>query len=135
MGFRNADYESRYRSCEECFANSRGDEHGKVVQRKQLRRGQLAPHFANQPLCLVGMETCASAHHWARKLGPLGHTYRLMAPQFVKPYVKSNKSEAANAEAFCEAVSRLSMRFVPIKNVEEQAVIALHRLRQGFVKA
>lgn len=109
--------------------------HGKVVLRKQLRRDQVAAFFANLPACLIGMEACGSAHHWARKLQALGHTVRLMAPQFVKPYVKSNKNDAADAEAICEAVGRPSMRFVPIKNVEQQSVLALHRARQGFVKA
>ncbi len=103
--------------------------------RKQLRRDQVAAFFANLPPCLVGMEACGSAHHWARKLQALGHTVRLMAPQFVKPYVKTNKNDAADAEAICEAVARPNMRFVPIKNVEQQAVLALHRVRQGFVKA
>ena len=79
--------------------------HGKTVLRKQLRREQVAPFFANLPPCLVGIEACASAHHWARKLQALGHTVRLMAPQFVKPYVKSNKNDAADAEAICEAVA------------------------------
>lgn len=109
--------------------------HGKVVLRKQLRRDQVAAFFANLPRCLVGVEACSSAHHWARKLQTLGHTVRLMAPQFVKPYVKSNKNDAADAEAICEAVARPSMRFVPIKNIEQQSVLALHRVRQGFVKA
>jgi transposase len=109
--------------------------HGKAVIRKQLRRNQVAAFFANLPSCLVGMEACASAHHWARKLHTLGHTVRLMAPQFVKPYVKSNKNDAADAEAICEAVSRPSMRFVPVKNIEQQSVLSLHRVRQGFVKA
>ena len=111
------------------------NERGKAVLRKQLKRDQVAPFFANLPPCLVGIEACASAHHWARKLQALGHTVRLMAPQFVKPYVKSNKNDAADAEAICEAVSRPSMRFVPIKNVEQQSVLSLHRVRQGFVKA
>jgi transposase len=111
------------------------DEQGKAVLRKQLRRNQVAEFFANLPACLVGMEACGSAHHWARKLEQLGHTVKLMAPQFVKPYVKTNKNDAADAEAICEAVSRPQMRFVPIKNVEQQAVLALHRARQGFVKA
>jgi len=110
-------------------------ERGKTVLRKQLRRDQLAPFFANLPPCLIGIEACGSAHHWARKLQALGHTVRLMAPQFVKPYVKSNKNDAADAEAICEAVARPSMRFVPIKNVEQQSVLSLHRVRQGFVKA
>lgn len=111
------------------------DEHGKVLLRKQLRRDQMATFFVNQPLCLIGMEACCSAHHWARKLQAMGHTVRLMAPQFVKPYVKTNKNDAADAEAICEAVGRPNMRFVPIKNIEQQAVLALHRARQGFVKA
>lgn len=111
------------------------NERGKAVLRKQLKRDQVAPFFANLPPCLVGIEACASAHHWARKLQAQGHTVKLMAPQFVKPYVKSNKNDAADAEAICEAVSRPSMRFVPIKNVEQQSVLSLHRVRQGFVRA
>lgn len=81
------------------------------------------------------MEACGSAHHWARKLRALGHTVRLRAPQFVKPYVKSNKNDAADAQAICEAVTRPTMRFVPIKNVEQQTVLSLHRVRQSFIKA
>ncbi len=111
------------------------DERGKAVLRKQLKRDQVASFFANLPPCLIGMEACASAHHWARRLQSFGHTVKLMAPQFVKPYVKTNKNDAADAEAICEAVSRPTMRFVPIKNAEQQAVLALHRARQGFVKA
>jgi transposase len=111
------------------------DERGKAVLKKQLRRDQMATFFVNLPPCLIGMEACGSAHHWARKLQGMGHTARLMAPQFVKPYVKSNKNDAADAEAICEAVGRPNMRFVPVKNVEQQAVLALHRVRQGFVKA
>ena len=81
------------------------------------------------------MEACGSAHFWANKLQGLGHTVKLMAPQFVKPYVKTNKNDAADAEAICEAVTRPTMRFVPIKSCEQLAVLALHRARQGFVKA
>jgi transposase len=81
------------------------------------------------------MEACGSAHYWANKLQALGHTVKLMAPQFVKPYVKTNKNDAADAEAICEAVNRPNMRFVPIKSPEQQTVLALHRARQGFVKA
>lgn len=109
--------------------------HGKAVLRKSLRRHQVAAFFASLAPCMVGMEACGSAHHWARKLQAFGHTVRLIAPQFVKPYVKSNKNDAADAEAICEAVVRPSMRFVPIKNAEQQSVLALHRVRQGFVKA
>lgn len=111
------------------------NEHGKPVLRKQLRRDQVVPFFANLPPCLVGMEACGGAHHWARKLQTLGHTVKLMAPQFVKPYVKSNKNDVADAQAICEAVSRPTMRFVPVKSIEQQSVLALHRVRQGFVKA
>jgi transposase len=111
------------------------DEHGKAVLKKQLRRDQMAAFFVNLPSCLIGMEACGSAHHWGRKLASMGHTVRLMAPQFVKPYVKTNKNDAADAEAICEAVGRPNMRFVPVKSVEQQAVLALHRVRQGFVRA
>src|SRR5580698_2234209 len=111
------------------------NEHGKTVLRKQLKRDQVAVFFANLPQCLVGMEACGSAHHWARKLRGLGHDVRLMAPQFVKPYVKTNKNDVADAEAICEAVGRPNMRFVPIKSIEQQAILSVHRVRQGFVKA
>ena len=111
------------------------DDHGKAVLKRQLKRDQMAAFFANLPPCLIGMEACGSAHHWARKLESFGHTVRLMAPQFVKPYVKTNKNDAADAEAICEAVARPNMRFVPIKNIEQQSVLALHRVRQSFVKA
>ncbi len=111
------------------------NEHGKTVLKKQLKRDQMTEFFVNLPPCLVGMEACGSAHHWARKLEGFGHTVKLMAPQFVKPYVKSNKNDAADSEAICEAVARPNMRFVPIKNIEQQSALALHRVRQGFVKA
>lgn len=111
------------------------DAQGKTVLKKQLKRDQMAAFFANLPRCLIGMEACGSAHYWARKLQALGHTVKLMAPQFVKPYVKTNKHDAADAEAICEAVQRPNMRFVPIKNVEQQAILALHRARQGLVQA
>ena len=111
------------------------DERGKAVLRKQLRRAQVAVFFCNLPPCVIGMEACASAHYWGRTLSRFGHTVRLMASQFVKPYVKTNKNDAADAEAICEAVGRANMRFVPIKNVEQQAILSVHRVRQGFVKA
>jgi len=111
------------------------DEHGKSVLRKQFRRAQVAIFFSNMPACVIGMEACASAHYWGRTLQSFGHTVRLMAPQFVKPYVKTNKNDVADAEAICEAVSRPNMRFVPIKSVEQQAILSVHRVRQGFVKA
>lgn len=108
---------------------------GKSVLKMAFKREQVVGYFANLTPCLIGMEACGSAHYWARKLQGLGHTVRLMAPQFVKPYVKTNKNDAADAEAICEAVSRPNMRFVPIKNAEQQAILALHRGRQGFVIA
>lgn len=111
------------------------DERGKTVLKKQLKREQVAPFFAQLEPCLIGMEACGSAHYWARKLQSFGHTVKLMAPQFVKPYVKSNKNDMADAEAICEAVTRPNMRFVPVKTVEQQAILAVHRARQGFVKA
>jgi len=105
------------------------------VLRKQLRRDQMTAFFANLPPRVIGMEACGSAHHWARTLKSFGHDARLMSPQFVKPYVKSNKNDVADAEAICEAVARPNMRFVPVKSIEQQAVLSLHRVRQGFVKA
>jgi len=111
------------------------DVRGKLVLRKQLKRDQVSRCFVNLPPCLIGMEACASSHYWGRMLEGFGHTVRLMAPQFVKPYVKTNKNDMADAEAICEAVARPNMRFVPIKSVEQQAVLSLHRVRQGFVKA
>lgn len=111
------------------------DMHGKPVIRKPLKRHQVLPFFANLPPCRMGIEACGGAHDGARRLSALGHTVKLMAPQFVKPYVKANQHDVADAEAICEAVSRPSMRFVPVKNAEQQALLALHRARQGFVAA
>ena len=110
------------------------DQREKVVLRRQLRRSQVMDFFVQLPPCLVGMEACGSAHAWARRLMKLGYTVKLMAPQFVKPYVKTNKNDAADAEAICEAVTRPNMRFVPVKSEEQQAVLSLHRARQGFVR-
>jgi len=109
------------------------DARGKVALRKQLKRQQIAAFFARLAPCLIGLEACGGAHFWARKLTELGHTVKLIAPQFVKPYVKTNKNDAADAEAICEAVGRPNMRFVPSKNTEQQALLGLHRARQGFV--
>ena len=111
------------------------DQRGKVALRKQLRRDQMVEFFARLPACLIGMEACGSAHHWARVLQGQGHTVRVIASQFVKPYVKSNKNDAADAEAICEAVARPNMRFVPVKSMEQQSIPVVHRARQGFVKA
>jgi transposase len=111
------------------------DEKGKAVMKKQLKRAQVLPFFANLTPCRIGMEACGSAHYWARKLQALGHTVQLIAPQYVKPFVKRNKNDAADAEAICEAVTRPNMPTVPIKNAEQQATLSVHRARQGFVKA
>ena len=108
---------------------------GEVVVRKQLRRGQLLDWFSKLAPCQVGMEACGSAHHWARELGRLGHDVRLMAPQFVKPYVKRGKNDANDAEAICEAVGRPNMRFVAAKTVEQQTLQAEHRIRSRLVKS
>jgi transposase len=111
------------------------DARGKVLLRKQLKRQQMMAFFAQLPQCLIGMEACGGSHYWARRLTGLGHTVKLISPQFVKPYVKTNKNDVADAEAICEAVGRPNMRFVPIKNADQQALLALHRARQGFVAA
>jgi transposase len=110
------------------------DASGQVVVQKQLRRGQLLRFFAKLEPALIGMEACGSAHHWARELTKLGHEVRLMPPAYVKPYVRRNKNDARDAEACCEAVSRPSMRFVPIKTVEQQGRRALHRARDLLVR-
>jgi transposase len=109
------------------------DRHGKVVIRKQLTRGKMRGFFAQLPACLIGMEACASAHYWARELAQFGHTVRLIAPQFVRPYRKSPKNDGNDAEAICEAVSRPNMRFVPVKSVAQQAILAVHRARELLV--
>ena len=111
------------------------DGRDKAVLRKQLKRSEVVKFFAHLPQCLIGMEACGSAHYWARKLTALGHEIRLMAPRFVKPYVKTNKNDRNDAEAICEAVARPNMRFVPIKSAEQQALLALHCARSGWVKA
>ena len=107
----------------------------KVQQRKQLRRSQVLGYFGKREPCLIGMEACGGAHYWARELSKLGHDVRLMAPQFVKPYVKSGKNDANDAEAICEAVGRPTMRFVAIKTVEQQVIQAEHRIRSRLVKS
>jgi transposase len=110
------------------------DRAGKTVMRKKLMRAQLSAFIAQLPPCLIGMEACGSAHYWARQFQAFGHTVKLMSPQFVKPYVKSNKNDTQDAEAICEAVTRPSMRFVAIKTVEQQDIQSLHRIRSGLVQ-
>ncbi len=103
------------------------DTSGKPVIRRQLRRRQVLAFFKKLPSCLVGLEACGSSHYWARQISALGHEVRMMPARYVKPYVKRNKNDAADAEAICEAVTRPTMRFVPIKTPEQQAVLMEHR--------
>ena len=110
------------------------DEHGKVMLRKTVRRAKLLEVFAQMPPCVVGMEACSGAQHWARELRKLGHEPRIMAAEFVEPYRQGGKNDANDAAAICEAVSRRQMRFVAVKSVEQQAVLAVHRMRQGLVE-
>jgi len=109
------------------------DSAGRTVLRRTVRRDQLERVVAGLSPCLIGMEACSGAHEWARRFERYGHTLRLMAPKFVTPYRKSGKNDSNDAEAICEAVGRPSMRFVPVKSAEQQALLALHRVRQGFV--
>src|SRR3982074_19216 len=110
------------------------DAEGKVVIRRQLKRRYVLAFFQKLPSCLVGIEACASSHYWSRELQALGHTVRLMPPAYVKPYVKRQKNDAADAEAICEAVTRANMRFVPTKTPEQQSCLMLHRTRHLFIR-
>ena len=110
------------------------DAEGQPLLRRRLRRSEVIAFFAGLPSCLIGMEACATAHHWARELGRLGHRVRLMPPSYVKPYVKRGKTDAADAEAICEAVTRPTMRFVPVKAADQQAALVLHRTRDLLVR-
>jgi len=110
------------------------DTSGKPVIRRQLRRRQVLAFFKKLAPCLVGLEACGSSHYWAREISALGHEVRMMPARYVKPYVKRNKNDAADAEAICEAVTRPTMRFVPIKTPEQQAVLMEHRTRALFVR-
>lgn len=110
------------------------DGEGRRVAQVRLRRAQLLDYFRELPPCLVGMEACATAHHWARELIALGHEVKLMPPAYVKPYVKRNKTDAADAEAIAEAVTRPTMRFVAVKSVEQQSMLMLHRVRELLVR-
>lgn len=106
----------------------------KAVLRQKLARVKMLTYFQKLPPCLIGMEACSSAHYWGRELQKMGHTVKLMAPQFVKPYVKSNKNDANDAEAICEAVARPTMRFVAIKSIAQQDIQAVHRIRSELVQ-
>jgi len=110
------------------------DAEGNVVIRRQLKRRYVMTFFRKLPPCLVGVEACASSHHWSRELQALGHTVRLMPPAYVKPYVKRHKNDATDAEAICEAVTRPNMRFVAIKTEEQQSCLTLHRTRHLFIR-
>ncbi len=110
------------------------DEAGEVVVRKTLRRRQMIPFFSKLEPCLIGMEACGTSHHWAREITALGHAVKLMPPAYVKPYVKRGKTDAADAEAICEAVTRPTMRFVAIKSPEQQSILALHRTRDLLIR-
>ena len=110
------------------------DATGQVVIRRQLKRRYVLAFFERLRPCLVGIEACASSHHWSRELQALGHTVRLMPPAYVKPYVKRQKNDMADAEAICEAVTRANMRFVPTKTPEQQSVLMLHRTRHLFIR-
>jgi transposase len=111
------------------------DRQGKTTLRKKLSRGQLLTFVANLPRCQIGMEACGSSSYWAREFRKLGHEVRLISPQFVRPYVKSNKNDAADAEAICEALLRPNMRFVSPKSIEQQDIQSLHRVRSRLVAA
>jgi transposase len=110
------------------------DGHGVVVLRKMVVRARLAALVAQLPTCVIGLEACSGAHEWARRFALHGHTVKLMAPKFVAPYRKSGKNDSNDAEAICEAVGWPSMRFVPVKSVEQKAMLKLHRVRLGFVE-
>jgi transposase len=110
------------------------DAEGKVVIRRQLKRRYVLAFFQKLPPCLIGIEACASSHHWSRELQALGHTVRLMPPAYVKPYVKRQKNDATDAEAICEAVTRANMRFVSTKTPEQQSGLVLHRARHLFIR-
>lgn len=109
------------------------NEHGKVFLKKTVTRNKLLLTLANVPPCLIGMEACSGSHYWAREIGKLGHDVRIMAPKFVIPYRKGGKNDNNDAAAICEAVTRPDMRFVPAKSAEQQAVLSLHRVRQGLI--
>ena len=110
------------------------DADGTVILQKKLRRGAVLGFLGKLESCLIGMEACATSHHWAREIAALGHEVRLIPPAYVKPYVKRQKNDAADAEAICEAVTRPNMRFVPVKTEEQQGVLVLHRSRDLLMR-
>lgn len=110
------------------------DQNGKPILRRKLKRDEVEPFFRELPACLIGMEACPGAHHWARRLRNFGHEVRLLPAQYVRPYVKTNKNDAADAEAICEAMTRPTMRFVPVKEEDQQEVLVLHRVREMLMR-
>jgi transposase len=129
---------TRFVYCEQTIKNlfqvHGADAQGRPVLKRKLARGKVLEFFATLPRCLVGLEACAGAHYWARELTKLGHEVRLMPPQYVRAYVKTNKHDAADAEACCEAVTRPGMRFVPVKGEDQQSLLMLHRVREQLLK-
>ena len=125
----------RHRSGQKSLSPRGDGHHGKILWRKRLTRHALMPFIAQLPPVLIGIEACGGAHYWARRFREHGHEVKLMAPQFVKPYVKSNKNDMRDAEAIAEAVTRPTMRFVPTKDVDQQDIQALHRVRERLIGA
>jgi transposase len=128
------DNDNRFRHRQVSFQVHRVDGDGQVIIRRQLKRRSVLAFFQKLPPCLVGIEACASSHHWSRELQALGHTVRLMPPAYVKPYAMRQKNDATDAEAICEAVTRANMRFVPTKTPEQQSGLLLHRTRHLFIR-
>src|SRR5258705_4042284 len=120
--------------CRSCVQVHCVDSACEVFILRQLKRRSVLAFFQKPPPCLVGIEACASSHHWSRELKALGHTVRLMPPAYVKPYVKRQKNDMADAEAICEAVTRANMRFVPTKTPEQQSGLMLHRAHHLFIR-
>lgn len=110
------------------------DQDGRPILRRKLRRDEVEPYFAKLPPCQIGIEACPGSHHWARTLRQFGHDVRLLPAQYVRPYVKTNKNDAADAEAICEALTRPTMRFVPVKEESQQEVLVLHRVREMLMR-
>ena len=110
------------------------DENGEIIFSRKLRRAKVIAYFERLDPCLIGIEACATSHHWARVFAQMGHEVKLMPPRYVKPYVKSQKNDAADAEAICEAVTRPNMRFVEVKSIEQQSVLVMHRTRAMLIR-
>ena len=129
-----SDYDNWSRHRKSVFQIHGIDAEGNVTLRRRVKRRYVLAFFQKLPPCLVGIEACASSHHWSRELQALGHTVRLMPPAYVKPYVKRHKNDAVDAEAICEAVTGANMRFVATKTPEQQSCLTLHRTRHLFIR-